>query len=215
MNRPIARRRRKNAPPTRPLLNELRVQVGNLLRVNADPPHQRRDAVHLQPLCQGSEAQIPPEPDAARGAGDGAQRRRGRPRSAGRPLLRFDGRGGTQRLGPFCDVGCRAALHFVGYGSLAAALRGGSGGEGESDPVSYPALVLSCAVGASAQAWLDTALLATVARNLPADRGAALGEFFLFWISRLRGGKGLEGSQCSGGKGFEGSQCSGGSEKEG
>jgi len=123
--------------------------------------------------------------------------------------------GGHKVLGPFATLGVGAALHFVGYGSLAAALRGGSGGEGESDPVSYPALVLSCAVGASAQAWLDTALLATVARNLPADRGAALGEFFLFWISRLRGGKGLEGSQCSGGKGFEGSQCSGGSEKEG
>ena len=90
---------------------------------------------------------------------------------------------GFDILGPFATLAVGAALHFIGYGSLAAALQK-SGGEGENGStknlMSYPLLALSCAVGASAQAWLDTALLATVARNLPSDRGAALGEFLLF-----------------------------------
>jgi hypothetical protein len=81
---------------------------------------------------------------------------------------------GRNVLGPMLTLWIGAALHFVGYGALATAVR--RSGKGEEKLLSYPALVLSCVVGASAQAWLDTATLATVARNLPADRGAALGE---------------------------------------
>ena len=105
---------------------------------------------------------------------------------------------GRDVLGPFATLSVGAALHFVGYGALAAAIRGGSpfgsggkggsgggggGGGGEHLLLSYPGLVLACAVGAAAQSWIDTALLATVARNLPADRGAALGELLLLLLS--------------------------------
>ena len=91
---------------------------------------------------------------------------------------------GRNILGPFATLSVGAALHFVGYGALAAAIQRG-GGSGGGDLLSYPALALACVVGASAQAWIDTALLATVARNLPSDRGAALGELLLFLLLLL------------------------------
>lgn len=92
---------------------------------------------------------------------------------------------GRNILGPFATLGVGATLHFVGYGALAAAVKGGSGKQERL--LSYPALVAAAALGASGQSWMDVATLATVARNLPADRGAALGEscfsFRFFYFS--------------------------------